>query len=473
MPRKAKSQWEFGDLLHEAESRKVLTVSQLTSQVRRLLEAQFGSVWVSGEISNLRLQVSGHIYFTLKDSAAQLSCVLFRGETGADRQLLQDGRKVNLRGEITVYEPRGQYQLRVLEAELQGLGRLQEAFERLKQKLSAQGLFNPAHKRPLPRFPSAIGVVTSPTGAALQDVLHVIERRYPGLRIVLAPCRVQGEGAAAEIASAIALLNEYNSLGRNAVRPEAALDLILVTRGGGSLEDLWAFNEELVARALYSSELPVISAVGHEIDFTIADFVADIRAATPSAAAELITEGPYAGCQFVAGAAVRLRQLVLRRIERQRNVFRHDLARLNRAHPLRRLNLWLQRLDDSESRLARCTKSSFRDKRLRFVIGVDRLTRLKPSTILHERALRLRQLGDRLRRGPGEQMSALFNRLESLRSRLRLLGPEQVLARGYSITFDARTGAVCRNAGTLRPGQRLKTRLQVGEVHSRVQPEGE
>lgn len=470
MPKKAKSQWEFGDLVREAESRKVFTVSQLTSQIRRVLQEQFGSIWVSGELSNLRVQTSGHIYFTLKDAAAQLSCVLFRGETGVDRQLLQDGRKVNLRGEITLYEPRGQYQLRVLEAELQGLGRLQEAFERLKQKLSAQGLFDPARKRPIPRFPGAIGVVTSPTGAALHDVLHVIERRYPGLRVLLAPCRVQGEGAAAEIASAIALLNEYNSLPSVAARPEAHLDLILVTRGGGSLEDLWAFNEELVARAIYNSELPVLSAVGHEIDFTISDFVADFRAATPSAAAEIITEGPYAACQFVAGASVRLRQLVRRRFEQQCSLLRHGLSRLNRAHPARRLNLSLQRLDDAQSRLARCARAAARGKRLGFVILVDRLTRLKPSLILRDRRRLLLQHLEKLRTAPATQLARIVGKLDSLRARLRLLGPQQVLARGYSITFDAQTGALCRNAGALKTGQILRTRLQMGEVHSRVEP---
>src|SRR5580765_1836601 len=233
-----KSQWDFGELFPaepRVVERKVLSVTELTGQIRRLLEKQMGSVWVDGEITNLRIQSSGHIYFTLKDAGAQLSCVLFRGEHQVDRALLQDGRKITAQGEVTVYEPRGQYQLRVTAVELQGVGALQAAFEKLKAKLKAEGLFALERKRPLPRYPQRIGLVTSPTGAAIRDVLHVVERRNPGLEIILAPCRVQGDGAAEEIAAAIRLLNAFNA---RSSRP--LLDLILVTRGGGSLEDLWA-----------------------------------------------------------------------------------------------------------------------------------------------------------------------------------------------------------------------------------------
>ena len=276
MSKPAKSQWDFGELFSPAEMRKVLSVSELTGAVRALLEKQIGTVWVSGEITNLRAQSSGHIYFTLKDAGAQLGCVLFSREKVAQRDLLADGQKVLLQGEVTVYEARGQYQLIVRDVELQGVGALQVAFEKLKQKLAAEGLFAAERKRPLPKFPARIGLITSPTGAAIRDVLHVVQRRNPALEIILAPARVQGQGAAEEIAEAIRTLNAFNS----------PLDLILVTRGGGSLEDLWAFNEEIVARAIFESAIPIVSAVGHEIDFTIADFVADARAATPSAAAE-------------------------------------------------------------------------------------------------------------------------------------------------------------------------------------------
>src|SRR5437660_4027622 len=305
MAKPIKSQWDFGELFPVealAARRKVLSVSELTGQIRRLLETQVAQVWVTGEITNLRVQSSGHIYFTLKDPGAQLSCILFRGEMQVERALLQDGRRVLIGGDVTVYEARGQYQLRVTAVELQGMGALQAAFEKLKQKLNAEGLFALERKRSLPRYPKRIGLVTSPTGAAIRDVLHVVQRRNPALEIILAPCRVQGEGAAVEVAAAIRLLNEFN-------RSRSYLDLILITRGGGSLEDLWAFNEEVVARAIFQSALPVVSAVGHEIDFTISDFVADVRAATPSAAAEIITEGVFSSCQFVAEAASRMRQL--------------------------------------------------------------------------------------------------------------------------------------------------------------------
>src|SRR5512135_3520976 len=236
MPKPPKSQWDFGELFPPEQTRKVLSVTELTWQIKRLLEQQVGEVWVTGEVTNLRLQSSGHIYFTVKDADAQLSCVLFRGETQVDRSLLQDGRKVTLQGEVTVYEPRGQYQLRVTKVELQGIGALQAAFEKLKQKLKAEGLFAPERKRPLPRYPQRLGIVTSPTGAAIRDVLHVIERRNPSLAIILAPCRVQGEGAAEEIAAAIRLLNEFNSSQVEGGDGALAIDLILVTRGGGSLE---------------------------------------------------------------------------------------------------------------------------------------------------------------------------------------------------------------------------------------------
>src|SRR5262249_5713565 len=299
-----KTQWDFGELFPAAQIRRVLSVTELTLQIRRLLEKQVGGVRVAGEITNLRLQGSGHMYFTLTDAGAQLSCVLFRGESQVDRSVLQDGRKVVLTGEVTVYEARGQYQLRVTGTELQGLGALQAAFERLKEKLKAEGLFAQERKRPLPKYPQRIGIVTSPSGAALRDIVHVAQRRNGALRIILAPSRVQGQGAAEEIAAGIRLLNEFNrkqtslaSLSETGARPY--LDLILVTRGGGSLEDLWAFNEEIVARAIFESELPVVSGIGHEIDFTISDFVADVRAATPSAAAEIITEGVFSSCQFV------------------------------------------------------------------------------------------------------------------------------------------------------------------------------
>jgi exodeoxyribonuclease VII large subunit len=440
MSKPAKSQWDFGELFPAAETRKVLSVWELTADIKRLLESRVGSVWVSGEITNLRAQSSGHFYFTLKDAAAQLSCVLFRGTPSAQRQLLADGQKVLLQGDVTVYEARGQYQLIVRTVELQGQGALQAAFEKLKQKLAAEGLFTPERKRPLPRCPHRIGLVTSPTGAAIRDVLHVIQRRNPALEIVLAPSRVQGDGAAAEIAEAIGHLNRFSAGG-------GGLDLILITRGGGSLEDLWAFNEEIVARAIFNSAVPVVSAVGHEIDFSIADFVADVRAATPSAAAEIITEGVFASREFVQSAAARLARLARRGLDRERSAADALAARLGRLHPRRRVNESFQRLDDLQSVLLRCLKHAVRTRYLAAQHLTARFLRVKPS---HQLPLRREAF-------------------HQLARRLHALGPEQVLARGYSITTDAVTGAVLREATQAQPGAKLKTRLARGTVVSRVE----
>jgi len=470
MPKPSKSQWDFGELFPPgvaAAGRKVFSVSELTGTIRSALQRQIGTVWVTGEITNFKSQSSGHSYFTLKDAGAQLNCVLFRGEIQVDRAILQDGRKVILQGEITVYEARGQYQLRVLAAELQGVGALQIAFEKLKQKLNAAGWFATQRKRPLPRYPGRIGLVTSPTGAAIRDVLHVIERRNPGLEIILAPCKVQGQGAAQEIAGAIRNLNDYSS--RQGAAPAAGLDLILVTRGGGSLEDLWAFNEELVARAIFESSLPVVSAIGHEIDFTISDFVADVRAATPSAAAEVITEGVFSSCQFLSASAARLRQLVGQQLADKSGWLAQQASRLSRAHPRRRLNDWLQRLDDVETTFKRCAREGIRRRRDRWQTYAARLSRVRPGLVLKQRRELLRQEEQRLHEQTRHQLRQRRQQIDGLVARLRLLGPEQVLARGYSITLDGASGKVLRSAEETKPGQKIETRLKSGRVRSRVE----
>jgi exodeoxyribonuclease VII large subunit len=311
-------------------------------------------------------------------------------------------------------------------------------------------------------------LVTSPTGAAIRDVLHVIERRNPGLEIILAPCKVQGQGAAQEIAGAIRNLNEYSS--RQGSAAGAGLDLILVTRGGGSLEDLWAFNEELVARAIFESSLPVVSAIGHEIDFTISDFVADLRAATPSAAAEVITEGVFSSCQFLATSAARLRQLVGQQLADKSGWLAQQTSRLSRAHPRRRLNDWLQRLDDVETTLKRCAREGIRRRRDRWQTYAARLSRVRPGLVLKQRRELLRQEQQRLHEQTRHQLRQRRQKIDGLVARLRLLGPEQVLARGYSITLDAASGKVLRSAEETKPGQKIETRLKSGRVRSRVEP---
>ncbi len=486
MAKPAKSQWDFGELFPTEQTRRVLSVSELTTQVKKLLEKQVGQVWVSGEITNLRAQASGHVYFTLKDAGAQLSCVLFRGGgvVAGVREALQDGQKVILQGDVTVYEARGQYQLIVRAVELQGIGALQIAFEKLKQKLAAEGLFAPERKRALPRFPKRIGVVTSSTGAAIRDVLHVVQRRNPALEIILAPCRVQGEGAAAEIAAAIRLLNEFaqiaEPLNRGIAEADAGstlqpfddstrLDLILITRGGGSLEDLWAFNEEVVARAIFESELPVVSAVGHEIDFTISDFVADVRAATPSAAAEIITEDVFASREFVAEVPGLMAQRVRQRLEREREDFCSIVERLNRAHPRRRLNEWSQRLDDLHASLLRAARQRVREGQVACENLARRLVRARPALQIRQQHEVLRQHQHALREAVRLGMREVQHRVGAATARLRLLGPEQVLGRGYSITMDAATGSILRDVTAATAGQQLRTRLKNGDVLSRVE----
>ena len=491
MAGKQKSQWDFGGELFPMETanpvrpaestpaaapappttptapaRKILSVSELTSQVRRLLENQVGTIWVTGEVTNLRAQSSGHIYFTLKDAGSQLSCVLFRAEPVAHRDLLEDGQKVLLQGDVTVYEARGQYQLIVRAVELQGVGALQIAFEKLKQKLAAEGLFASERKRALPKYPQRIGLVTSPTGAAIRDVLHVVRRRNPSLQIVLVPARVQGDGAAREIATAIRMLNEFNA--ERGTR-NAEIDLILVTRGGGSLEDLWAFNEEVVARAIFESALPVVSAVGHEIDFTISDFVADLRAATPSAAAEIITQGVFGSCEFIENATDRISQLLAQQMEGKADELEQLRHRLGRMHPRRRFDEWLQRLDDLHGGMLRCTRQGVRQQSAAFQNLADRLSRVRPAQLLRQRRELFEQEIARLAEQMKHQLRERRNHAESLEARLRLLSPEQVLARGYSITTDAESGKVLRDAAKIKPGQRLKTRLHKGEVVSKAE----
>jgi exodeoxyribonuclease VII large subunit len=349
-------------------------------------------------------------------------------------------------------------------------------------------LFAPERKRPLPKYPQRIGLVTSPTGAAIRDVLHVVQRRNPALEIILAPCRVQGEGAAEEVAEAIRRLNAWNVLqvGRAApgapsssVRPgggpgtarptNAGIDLILVTRGGGSLEDLWAFNEEIVARAIFESSIPVVSAIGHEIDFTISDFVADVRAATPSAAAEIITEGVFASRDFVAEAHGLMTQRIRRRLEREREDLEHLTLRVARAHPRRRLNEKLQVLDDLQTTLLRAGKSRWRERVMAWQTARQRLARVRPAQLLLHRREAVRDLQSRLDERRRNGFKNVRHRLATVEARLRLLSPANVLERGYSITTHAATGKILRDAGEAKPGQRLRTRLKRGEIRSVVE----
>ncbi len=438
----------------------VLTVAQLTRRISSVLEEGLGSVWVEGEISNLRRQSSGHSYFTLKDEESQLSCVLFARTASGQKVALRDGLQVQLQGQISVYQPRGQYQLVVRVVQAKGEGVLQARFEELKRRLAAEGLFDQSRKRTLPRFPRRIGVVTSPTGAAIHDFLQVLHRRHPGLRIVINPVRVQGKGAAAEIAAAITEL----AAGGGIIGP---VDLIVVTRGGGSLEDLWEFNEEAVARAIVASSVPVVSAVGHEIDFSIADFAADLRAPTPSAAAELIAAE---GSELLE----RSRSLVAR-------IGREALARTGLHHAVQQRLASSPLFRDPLRRVEEARQTS--DRIEEFLTGtIERRTEQVSATIARRAAQiasahpghRLLHAGQKIST-LGEQLGTLMaHRLERDKGRMNLvsaamsaLNPEATLARGFSITRNAE-GKVITSASSLKTGDLLRTTLADGEVESDV-----
>ena len=430
-------------------------------RMKNLLEVQIGEVWVEGEVSNLRKQGSGHWYFSLKDEAAQISCAMFGARKRPGAEALEDGAKVRVFAEASVYEARGQLQIIVQKAEPAGAGDLQARFEALKRKLAAEGLFDADRKMPIPPFPRVIGLITSGSGAALQDILNVLTRRAPWVQPVLFPVRVQGRGAEEEIARAIMKLG----------RPEAfgypRCDVLIVGRGGGSIEDLWNFNEEVVARAIAACPIPIISAVGHEIDFTISDFVADLRAPTPSAAAELaVADG--------AGLLARLEQLRRRmdRITRER-VMRAQLAldSLTRG-VLRRdgdrlLRESLMRLDSARTQLSQVTRAALEMRAGRLVEARHRHRANQPARVLERREEALGNLRQRLERTGKEILAKRAEQVEHLRGLLRALGPESAFQRGFSITLRP-DGKIATAAAAFKPGDVLRTRFSDGETVSVV-----
>jgi len=394
-----------------AETSKVVSVSDITRQIKQSLEQRFARVWVQGEVSNFKRHTSGHLYFTLKDESAQISAAMWRSRAANLLFLPEDGMKVIARGAITVYPPRGNYQMDVDQLTPVGIGELQIAFERLKRKLSAEGLFDESRKRPLPKFPERIGVITSETGAALQDIRTVLSRRFPAVELILIPVRVQGAGASDEIARALREMNRYGRV-----------DVIIVGRGGGSLEDLWAFNEEIVARAIAASRIPVVSAVGHEIDFTIADFVADLRAPTPSAAAEMVVPDRAELLELIRNYEYTMRQGALQLIDGHRERVQSLLSSYAFNRPKDIVREYAQRLDE----LARVQDMKARH--------------------LFEQAQRAH---------------------ESLHKRLSGLGSESILKRGYAIV--RRGESVITRAEHLRHEDEATIQFQDGSVTAKVQ----
>ena len=395
----------------------VLTVSALTAQIKLVVEDRFQSVWVSGEISNLTKAASGHQYFSLKDDGAVLSSVLFRGVLIRLRFDVCDGMQVIVRGRIGIYPPHGKYQLSVEEIVPKGIGPLELAFQQLKEKLDAKGYFDDRRKKPLPRFPRAIGIVTSPSGAAIRDMLELLSRRWPNAQVTLVPVRVQGDGAAQEIASAIRLLNRLQADG------SLHLDALIVGRGGGSLEDLWAFNEEIVADAIFGSSIPIVSAVGHEIDVSVSDLVADHRALTPSHAVTDLTPDRRELLAILGESDARMTDAMRRRFERLRQVLNTIAGRRVFRSPLDKVRELERRLDETDERI--------------------------------------RRAGSRL-------VTKHRDRIASIAAHLESLSPLRVLGRGYSLTRTT-DGRVIRNQNEVTVGQVIVTKVGVGEFESRIE----
>ena len=415
------------------DNRKIYQVSELARLVKAALENEFGSVWVEGEVSNMRRPTSGHLYFTLKDAEAQLAAVLFRGSQLGLRLELRDGLKVRAYGQLTAYEKTGQCQIVVRRVEEAGKGSLQEQFEALKRKLEAEGLFKPDRKKPLPLLPQHVGIVTSPSGAAIRDMLQILNRRFPNLHILIAPVRVQGEGAAQEVAAAIDLLNT-----------RGGLDVLIVGRGGGSLEDLWCFNEEAVARAIARSRIPVISAVGHEIDFTISDFVADLRAPTPSAAAELLVGNKEAFEEQLRQSGARL----ARALKTQTLELRNRLTTVAGSYVFREPQNLIRRLRDRLETLRTAMANELR-------------------SAAQQRSQQVDELGLRMAHRLELWRSARTQDVRRLEAHLHALSPLAVLERGFSLTRTIE-GKIIRDMAEAPIGTKLETRLARGTLESEV-----
>lgn len=443
------------DLFSSPPSRTVLTVSQLNRQARQLLETHLSLLWVEGEVSNFSAPASGHWYFTLKDKDAQIRCAMFRSRSSLVRFKPELGKHVVVRGRVSLYENRGDYQLIVEHMEEAGFGVLQRAFEALKNKLQAEGLFELAHKKAIPTLPKHIAVVTSPTGAAIHDILTVLKRRFAGIPVTIIPVAVQGEGAARQIAKALELANRAN-----------IFDVILLARGGGSLEDLWPFNEEIVARAVYESELPVVTGVGHEVDVTIADFVADARAATPSAAAEMLSPDSRDWLQAFTRLELAASQAILRRLERSNESLNSLAARLR--HPGERLRHQAQHLDHLEMRLQRCMNHRLHLAQQRHATLAMRHQRCQPNSLIAQLKKRLEQAARYLMHCGEHEIEKRQQRLSRLADLLDTVSPLKTVQRGYSLALNA-DGEILRRADQVQTGAAVTVKLAQGELKARVE----
>jgi len=454
--------------LFDSTERHPVSVSELTQQIRVSLEKGFGSVWVEGEVSNFRAHSSGHWYFTLKDEFAQLRGACYRSSNQRIRFRLEDGMLVRARGRLSVYEPKGEYQMIADSLEPVGAGALQLAFEQTKARLQAEGLFAPELKRPIPMFPKRIGVVTSASGAAIRDILQVISRRTSSVHVLIAAARVQGEGAAHEVVRAIRFLNEHNQRALRDGNSDNAIDVMIVGRGGGSIEDLWAFNEEVVARAIRASAIPVISAVGHETDFTIADFVADLRAPTPSAAAEMVAAHEAELCARLTALTKTLARSMQYRLSGARNQVQ-ELALSSAFDAVAaRVRNALTATSRAEYRLQATVRAAVEaaQRRLHAASRNVSVPQLR-STLAASRA-RFQALNASRDNAMTAQMETAQQRLALAAAALDAMSPLRVLERGYAIAHDSQ-GQVVRDAKTISVGDELRLRLWKGQLNCRVE----
>jgi exodeoxyribonuclease VII large subunit len=438
-------------------ARDIYSVSRLNREVRVLLERGFGSLWLEAEISNFARPGSGHWYFSLKDATAQVRCAMFRQRNMLVAFTPRDGQKVLVRARIGLYEPRGEYQLLVEHMEDAGLGALKRQFEELTAKLAAEGLFATERKRPLPRLPKRIGVITSPTGAAIRDIVHVLARRFPAADVLIYPVPVQGAQAAAEIAAAVALAGRRGDC-----------DVLILARGGGSLEDLWAFNDEALARAIVASPIPIVSGVGHEVDFTIADFAADVRAPTPSAAAEIVVPDAQEWLKTVRTLGARLQQGMRRRLNDSRERLGWLTGRAALVSPTARLAQQMQRLDDLEDRLTRGMRQRLTELRAGLVDRRSQLWQLSPIARVRDAAQRHQMLAARLSAAQLQVLRHARERLMPLVRTLQAVSPLATLDRGYAIV-SREGGGILRDAAQAPPGTIIEARLAAGRIRAKVE----
>jgi len=437
--------------------RDVYSVGRLNKEVRMLLEHGMPTVWIEGEISNFSRPASGHWYFTLKDRDSQVRCAMFRGRNALLRFAPADGQRVIARARVTLFEPRGEYQLQVEHLEDSGVGALRREYERLKARLEAEGLFDASKKRPLPTVPGCIGVVTSPTGAAIRDILNILGRRFPAARVIIYPTAVQGRDAVPQLLEALSLATTRHEC-----------DVLIVARGGGSIEDLWAFNDETVARAIRSLPMPVVTGIGHEVDFTIADFVADLRAPTPSGAAELVVPDGATWRTGFARLAQRLLQALRRQLRNDSDYLVAMRRRLALAHPGQRLRQNAQRLDELEQRLGSRVQLLLSDRRHRLQTLTTRLARTSPKAEVQRLTHRHAVLDERLRRALPQRLEVLRQTLGTLARTLDAVSPLATLDRGFALVTRVTDGALLRDAGAVDTGDLIDTRLAKGTLRARV-----